>query len=243
MLNKSIASITFTPAYTERRISVGRTRTTPLRFTSWGSGLLARSFRALLYPMLRIAIRPFVWLKVENDHILNRVKGPIILASNHASDLDTVVILAALPRSRRHRLCPTACDLYFSQKQLFGVLVGGLLTNGLTLPRGVSLRSSLRHMTRLVAEQWSILIFPEGDIADSNRLLPFRPGVGMIATHLGLPVVPVRIDGTGRIYNRASKTIRPGPVRVRFGSPLFLTGKEYKETARTVEAAIAALGD
>lgn len=241
MLNRSIASITVAPNHVEPPIS--RPGKTPLRFTSWGGGLLARSFRVLLYPVLRIAIRPFVWLKVEDDYILNKVKGPIILASNHQSDLDTMVILAAVPRSRRYRLSPTGCDLYFSRKQLFGVLIGGLLTNGLTLPRGVSLRTSLRHMTRLVAEQWSILIFPEGDIAYSDRLLPFRPGIGMIATRLSLPVVPVRIDGTCRVYNRSSKRIRPGRVRVRFGPPLFLGGKEYKQSAREIEAAIAALGD
>jgi 1-acyl-sn-glycerol-3-phosphate acyltransferase len=55
--------------------------------------------------------------------------------------------------------------------------------------------------------------------------------------------VPVRIDGTRRVWNRSSKMIRPGPVLVRFGSPLFLQGNDYRAMTRQVEQAIRALKD
>jgi long-chain acyl-CoA synthetase len=238
------------PAYSERPPSrmCAPTAMTPWR---WSSRLPARCFRALVYPILRIVIRPFVWLRAENTESLSSLDGPIILASNHQSDLDTAVILAALPSPRRYRLAPTGCDACFTGdrpllariiKYLhYGILV--LLTNGLTLPRGVALRRSLRHMSWLTGRKWSILIYPEGEVSNSGQLLPFEAGIAMIATRLRLPVVPVWINGTGRVWNRSSKMIRPGPVLVRFGKPLFLQGNDYQAMTQQVEQAVHALKD
>jgi 1-acyl-sn-glycerol-3-phosphate acyltransferase len=182
--------------------------------------------------------------------LLTSLEGPVILASNHQSDLDTAVLLAALPRCWRYRLAPTRSDGCFGGNRplvrgwkYIRYLVFLLLSNGLTLPRGIALRHSLRHMSWLAGLKWSILIFPEGEVSNSDNLLPFEAGVGMIATRLQLPVVPVRIEGTRRVWNRTSRLIRPGPVRVRFGPPLVFHGSNYRAMTRQVEQAIQALKD
>jgi 1-acyl-sn-glycerol-3-phosphate acyltransferase len=216
----------------------------------WSSGFPARCVRFLFYPILLTAIRGIAWLRIRNAEVLNSLDGPVILASNHQSDLDTAVLLAALPRPWCYRMAPTGCDACFAVNQpLVRVLkylhyvILLLFTNGLTLPRGIGFRVSLRHMAWLVDKKWSILIYPEGEISNSDQLLPFEAGVGMIATRLRLPVVPVRIDGTRRVWNRSSKMIRPGPVLVRFGSPLLLQGNDYRAMTKQVEQAIRALKD
>jgi 1-acyl-sn-glycerol-3-phosphate acyltransferase len=216
----------------------------------WSSGLPARCLRFLVYPILQGAIRSVAWLRIENIEMLSGLDGPVILAANHQSDLDTAVLLASLPSPWRYRLAPTGCDECFAGnnplvrflKYLhYGILL--LFTNGLTLPRGVAFRRSLRHMAWLVEKKWSILIYPEGEISSSGKLLPFQAGVGMIATRLRLPIVPVLIDGTRRVCNRSSKMIYPGRVTVRFGPPLWLDGNDYRAITRQVEQAFRALKD
>ena len=69
----------------------------------------------------------------------------------------------------------------------------------------------------------------------------FRPGIGMIASRLGAPVVPVRIDGLQHVLRVGWHMARPGRVRVAFGAPLRLIGDDYEALAKTVESAVRAL--
>ena len=75
----------------------------------------------------------------------------------------------------------------------------------------------------------------------TGDIKPFRGGIGMIASRLELPVVPVRIDGVDRPARRRRASPRPGRVRVAFGAPLHLRGDDYAALARQVEDAVRAL--
>jgi 1-acyl-sn-glycerol-3-phosphate acyltransferase len=63
----------------------------------------------------------------------------------------------------------------------------------------------------------------------------------MIASKMGIPVVPVRIDGMNRVLHPSWKMARMGRVRITFGEPLNLTGEDYLGQAKHVEAAIRKL--
>jgi len=69
----------------------------------------------------------------------------------------------------------------------------------------------------------------------------FRPGVGMIAARLDLPVVPVRLEGLDKVLHPRMRWPRRGPVRVAFGAPLTLTGEDYPSLAKQVEDAVKGL--
>ena len=86
-----------------------------------------------------------------------------------------------------------------------------------------------------------MLIFPEGRRSETGAIDAFRPGIGMIASRLGAPVVPVRIDGLQHVLRVGWHMARPGRVRVAFGAPMRLTGDNYEALARTVEDAVKAL--
>ena len=60
----------------------------------------------------------------------------------------------------------------------------------------------------------------------------------MIAARLGLPVVPVRLEGVDRVLPTGRKMARPGPVSVTFGAPLRASGNDYGALARQVERAV-----
>jgi 1-acyl-sn-glycerol-3-phosphate acyltransferase len=217
---------------------------------AWGSGRLARFFRRLAYPFIWAAVHSFAWLRIENTDVLKGLAGPVIFAANHRSHLDTWVLLTALPSSWRYRVATAVCDVCFAdnrpimralKKLRYSLIV--LLGNVFTLPRGAALRRILLHMNWLAKRNWSILIYPEGERSSTYELLPFEPGVGLIASGLHLPVVPVWIDGTHRVLPRSACMIRPGSVRVRFGKPLSLEGRDYRDLTRRVEEAIRALAN
>jgi len=63
----------------------------------------------------------------------------------------------------------------------------------------------------------------------------------MIASRLGAPVVPVKLEGIDRVLGVGARMARPGRVRVAFGAPLRLVGDDYEALARQVEAAVRAL--
>ena len=69
----------------------------------------------------------------------------------------------------------------------------------------------------------------------------FRGGIGMIASRLDLPVVPVRLDDVYRILPPGATTPHPSRVRVAFGAPLRLKGEDYAALALQVEEAVKRL--
>ena len=114
--------------------------------------------------------------------------------------------------------------------------------NAFPLPqREAGARQTLRYIGDVLGDGFSVLIFPEGHRTDAGEIDRFRPGIGMIASRLGVPVVPVRIEG---LDTRAAPDVamaRPGRVRVAFGAPLELKGDDYEALAQQVEDAVRAL--
>ena len=88
---------------------------------------------------------------------------------------------------------------------------------------------------------WCIVIFPEGRISDTGKIARFMPGVGMMASRLEVPVVPVRLVGLDKVLHRTWRMARPGRVTVKFGPALRLEGDDYAALAKRVEDAVRRL--
>jgi 1-acyl-sn-glycerol-3-phosphate acyltransferase len=99
----------------------------------------------------------------------------------------------------------------------------------------------MRYAGELVSEGWCITIFPEGRITDTGEIAPFQPGVGLMASKLRVPVVPVKMSGLTEVLHRTWKFPHPGRVEVTFGKPLYLEGEDYAALAKRVEAAVREL--
>ena len=127
----------------------------------------------LIFPLLGL-IAP---LKVKGRENLTELKGPLLFAANHQSNLDAPVVLATLPlKWRFHTAVAAAADAWFAGKRR-KTLVATLLFNGFPFSRTGSIRPSLEHCSRLLDRDWSILIFFEGDIIDTGQMEPFKSGV------------------------------------------------------------------
>ncbi len=158
--------------------------------------------------------------------------GAVILASNHLSFIDSVVIRLAAPR----RVTFLAKAEYFTGRGLRGRLVRWFFTAAGSVPvhRGShrAAQASL-ETAREVLDGGNVFgIYPEGTRSLDGRLYRGRTGVGWLALTTGAPVVPVALDGTERLQPVGTRLPRPHRVTVRFGEPLTFTGDPRSATAR-----------
>ena len=117
------------------------------------------------------------------------------------------------------------------------------LFNVFPLPKKSGFRESFRFAGELADRGWNILVFPEGDLTPDGKLQPFRAGIGLLASNLKIPVVPMRIDGAYEIREAGSKFNRPGRIRVHIGKPVeFPAGTDPQEIARALQQCVADLG-
>ena len=228
----------------------------PVDFPAWTRSALARGFRrASLATWILPLSRLFAWTRITGLEHVRDLDGPVIFAANHQSFMDGPVIMASLPAKWRYNLAPAmgkemfAAHFFPAQHGRWSWFTNSLnyylavlFFNAFPLPqREAGARQTLRYIGELLADQQSLLIFPEGRRSESGAIDVFRPGIGMIASKLGAPVVPVRIDGLQHVMGVGYHMARPGKVRVAFGAPLRLVGEDYEALARTVESAVRAL--
>jgi long-chain acyl-CoA synthetase len=132
------------------------------------------------------------------------------------------------------------CRAWFTNS--LNYYLAALFFNAFPLPqREAGARQTLRYIGELIGDGYSILIFPEGRRTLEGEISRFLPGVGMIASRLGVPVVPVRLEGLDRILHQKAKMASRGRARVAFGPPLRLSGDDFAALAKQVEEAVRRL--
>jgi long-chain acyl-CoA synthetase len=225
----------------------------PVDFPSWNRRRIVRIIRRIsqatwILPLGRI----FAWVRVSGLENIEHLNGPVVFASNHQSHFDVPVILMAMPGRIRAKIAPAALKEFFkahffpkdfSTRQVFtnrlNYYLSAFFFNIFPLPqREAGARQTLRYIGEVAGDGYSVLIFPEGVRSDSGDIKPFRGGIGMIGSRLGLPIIPVRIDGADRVLHPRWKWPKPGPVSVTFGTPIRLSGDNYADLAKQVEQAV-----
>jgi 1-acyl-sn-glycerol-3-phosphate acyltransferase len=174
--------------------------------------------------------------------------GPVILAANHASYLDPMLVGAGIRRQVN----------YLARDTLFPVpVVGTLLRYWKVVPvdREGGGAAGLRTVLTRLAEGGVILMFPEGTRTHDGQLQPPRLGIGLVVIKSTAPVVPVRVFGTYEAFGRHLRWPRRHPLAVLYGRPLAFTELRteakkspqaelkgiYREIAQDIMAAIAGL--
>ena len=208
---------------------------------SWLAGVIRENF-------LRFVLNPtmdyYAARRATGKEKLEGVKGPVILVANHASHMDTPVILSALPRKLRKRTVVAAAADYFYKNRIVASLVS-LIFNTTPIERhgggGVSKNGS--HLDTLLDQGWSLLLYPEGTRSRGGMPGPLRRGAAVLAAAHHLTIVPIRVTGTaqamppGRLWPRRLRD-KPMPKRhrieVSFGEPITATGdpNELMESVR-----------
>ena len=236
--------------------AAGRTEEKPIAFPSWNQWWLVHVIRRASLPTWILPLgRIFARVTVKGLEHLEGIDGPVIFAANHQSHFDTPVILDSLPPRWRYRTATAMAKQFFdahffperfTTRQWFtnslNYYLAAFFFNAFPLTQGgTGTRQTLRYMGDLVEHGTSILIYPEGRRTEEGPIGQFQPGVGMIASRLGVPVVPVRVDGLDRILQRHDRFPTVGYARCTFGAPISLTGNDYAALAKEVEEAVRSL--
>ncbi|MBI4310284.1 MAG: AMP-binding protein, partial [Chloroflexi bacterium] len=229
-LDESLVSGETTLGELEALVAQAGDRRTMQRYWEWPMYPLVRPMRAAAQALVWPFLSWFAPRKVRGLEHLRGKRGPVLFASNHLSHADTPVILASLPRRWRRRTAVAAAADHWFEDGRIGGRVAAFLFNAFPFSRTDSIRPSLERCSKLIERGWSVMIYPEGTRSNDGRMGPFKSGAGLMAVELGVPVVPVNVEGTNAVLPKDSARPRRGHVTVRFGKPLtFSSDASYLE--------------
>ena len=201
--------------------------------------------RLALGLMRRLWGRALPWIlgvKVETRGVETLGLAPVaILASNHQSMLDVVALVVGLP-----------VDLSFVVKRELAAIpfLGWYMKAvGMTIldrRRRLQGLAAIRQGASRAGGGRFVVIFPEGTRSRDETVGPFRPGAFVAALESGLPVIPVALDGPGRLLPSGTLRLRPGTLRLAVGRPIATTGlgtDDRRQLAEQVRREVMALRD
>jgi 1-acyl-sn-glycerol-3-phosphate acyltransferase len=212
--------------------------------TEWGRSWAARMGRYFVVegPM-RAMVRGLASPRRVGVDRLSELEGPAIFAANHHSHLDAPLLLTSIPEPWRHKIIVGAAADYFFGNRVTSA-ASSLALGAIPIDRSRVNRRSADQAADLIAEGWSLLIFPEGGRSPDGWGQGHRGGAAYLAARCGVPVVPVHVLGTDRIFAKGDKRPRPGTTTVTFGRPI--APDESENTTRLaarIETAVAELAD
>lgn len=162
---------------------------------------------------------------------------PYVLVANHQSAIDICALFRAVP-----------VPLHFLLKQEMQRVpfVNGYAraTGMVFIPRDDrrAAAASLRRSAELVRAGAVLCIFPEGTRGDGTMVAEFKPGAFQTALAAGADVLPVALEGAGAVLPADGLFgVRPGRIRVRFGTPIAVTGRDRQSLAREAREQVLAL--
>jgi long-chain acyl-CoA synthetase len=231
---------------------------TQYSYPRWAQTLLIRLLRlvvyyALVWPSTLLLAHP----KVIGGENLRPQRGPLLVVCNHVTRrADIGLILAALPRRYRENLAtamggetlyqmrqPPRDWIFFKRwgYQLGYWLVTALF-NVFPLPQRSGFRESFQFTGESADRGYSILVFPEGEVTRDGTIAPFQEGIGLLARNLGLPVVPMRLEGVWQMKNEHRRWAKRGEITVRIGAAVtFPAGTDPRSIARHLQTLVEAL--
>ena len=154
--------------------------------------------------------------------------GPVVFMSNHQSNFDILSLLAKMPRQFH----------WIAKKELFDIPVfGSSMRRGgyIPLDRGDG-RKALQSIDAAAAsinQGKSVVLFPEGTRTADGNLLPFKRGGFILARKAAVPVIPVTINGSGRINPAGQIRLYSGNIHITLHPPLVVPPELRRSEAET----------
>lgn len=229
--------------------------------TAWARTPLARAARVVA---LDGVLRTLAWTQtrpeVYGTDLLGDVRGPLVLVSNHASHLDTPLVLGSLPpHLRRWTAVGAAADYFFDAR--WRAVGTALIFNAFPVERhgadrGAARRgpnrdairrggaTSLDSASALLVDGWNLLLFPEATRSQDGWMRRFRLGTAQLCCQHGVGAVPIAVRGSYAAMPRGRNWPRPGrpTVVVRYGRPLYPgPGESVRDFSGRLERTVARL--
>jgi 1-acyl-sn-glycerol-3-phosphate acyltransferase len=205
------------PHSAEPHHSFGERREFP---TDWARSRPARAAREVI---LRGGLTPLMHrettMRVEGLDVFEDLEGPCVIVANHTSHLDTALLLTTLPVEWQRKVTVGAAADYFFDA--WWRAIGSALVFA-TFPIERHGHGLSDTPAKLIADGWSIVMFPEGTRSPDGWTRRFRPGAAALALTHDIPILPVGIRGSYAAMPKGRGWPKPGrpPVHVRYGRPI-----------------------
>lgn len=188
----------------------------------------AELFRGDLTPLIstfalgaRGVARAVTRVRVEGDTDAIPRNGPVILASNHISNADAVLIGAWLTPRLGRRIH------WLGKREMFDwPVVGWMARNGGVVPvdRGGADVEAFRLAQRVLEAGHVLMVFPEGTRSPTGELQVPKDGLAMLALRTDATIVPIGVSNTDRVWPKGKLLPRPGRhATLRIGEPFRLS--------------------
>ncbi len=181
--------------------------------------LLCRYFRFMLYHL------PKVNISIDNRFRETFAK-PCIIICNHQSHLDLLALLSLSPRI-----------VALTNQWVWNFPVYKPVLRYLEYyPATEGLENSEAHLSSLIERGYSIVVFPEGTRSAENKILKFRRGAFYLAEHLDCDIVPVFLEGPGKVLPKSKLMLHAGNIVIHIGKRMHPAdtsmGENYREKTR-----------
>ncbi len=231
---------------------------TQYSYPAWAQTLPIHAVRLIIYYLL---VWPATVLlahpKIIGRENLRSSRGPILVVSNHVTRRSDIgLILKALPRRYRHNLATAMGgetlqnmrhpppNWFFFKRWAYqlGYWLVTALFNVFPLPQRSGFRESFRFAGESVDRGYSILVFPEGEVTSDGSMAAFQAGIGLLSENLGLPCVPMRMDGVWQMKREHRRLAHHVEITVRIGAPIsFSPGTDPEHIAKTLQKLVQSL--
>lgn len=166
----------------------------------------------------------FFPIRIKGESILDK-KGSLILAANHVSYLDPIVLGIAIKRQIH----------FMAKKEIFEVPILGFIVKSLgaiPVDREKTTPESIKRAFSILRDGRILGIFPEGTRSVNGEILELNVGLIKIALKTNVPIIPIGINGTFEIYSSKSKLpkiYKRKKIYINFGKPVYLDSKRIKD--------------
>lgn len=172
-----------------------------------------------------ILLRVFYPVRIENRELIP-LQGPLIVAANHFSYMDPIVLQIVFPR----RIFFMMTEIYYEGR---GKWFFQLLHCICVKEKGSNI-AALRESLEVLKKNSVLGIFPEGGVSKEGCLRAGDPGVGFLVAKSGSPVIPAFISGTYEALPKGARIPKISRIKVTFGKPLIFDNIENKENKRGI---------
>ncbi len=225
----------------------GRVSPKSASLSRFDAGPVADTARLCWWSTIKSSMRILHRIDVHGrEHVPE--SGPFVLVANHASHLDALALGSVLPLAHRNRLSPLAAGDVFFEKPAVAAFATTVL-NARPVWRTNCGAQALKDLRRGIVESSGIyILFPEGGRTRDGRMLPFKPGVGMLVAGTEVPVIPCHVSGTFEALPAGAVLPRPSRITLRIGSPRVFNALPNRRTGweavtSTLERDIMELGE
>ena len=191
-------------------------------------------------------VRPLV-LIISGVQVVGKdklpLKGPCIIAANHNSHLDTLVLMSLFPLSKINRVRPIAAADYFMKNRYFAWFSQNII-GIIPLKRKPTKEEGhpLLGVTKALKNGDIVIVFPEGSRGVPEEMSTFKTGIAHLAKEFpSVPVVPIYIHGAGKALPKGEALFVPFIIDVYIGKALYDNDENNRAFTQRLEKSIKEL--